>query len=54
MSPSLQGQNFHTNQKIFKKTNKNGNKIKNFAPEFSFKFQHTLYLKCEYYMNQKT
>ena len=23
------------------------------APEFSLKFQHTLYLKCEYYRNQK-
>ena len=23
------------------------------APEFSFKFYHTLYLKCEYYRNQK-
>ena len=23
------------------------------APEFSLKFYHTLYLKCEYYRNQK-
>ena len=23
------------------------------GPEFSFKFEHTLYIKCEYYRNQK-
>ena len=28
-------------------------KVNPLAPEFSFKFQHILCLKCEYYRNQK-